>query len=67
MLGQEDNPYEEIAAINNLGLPKFDPAKLFALGWRPDVTVRQCLMEVVGRLEFHSSASLRLPAHMVDE
>lgn len=37
------------------------------LAGRPDVTVRQCLMEVVGRLEFHSSASLRLPPHMVDE
>lgn len=65
-VGHDDNPYDEIAAINNLGLPKFDPAKLRALGWEPEVSVRQCLMEVVGRLEFHSSASLRLPEHMVD-
>lgn len=65
-VGRDGNPHAEIAAINNLGLPKFDPARLRALGWAPEVSVRQCLIEVVGRLEFHSSASLRLPPHMVD-
>lgn len=61
-----ENPYIEIAAMNNLGLPKFESRRLKALGWRPQVGMRQMLMETLGRLEFHSSASLRLPEHMVD-
>lgn len=65
-IGRPDNPHREIASRNNIGLPKFLPARLRGLGWRPQVSVRQCLMEALGRLEFHTSASLRLPPHLVD-
>lgn len=62
----DDNPYSESAALHNMGLPRFDPHRLASLGWRPEVGMRQCLMEVLGRLEFHSSASLRMPKFMVE-
>lgn len=65
-IGRDDNPHAELAACNNIGLPKFDPRKLRALGWRPRVSVRQCIAEVLGRLEFYSSESIRLPAHLVE-
>jgi len=65
-IGRSGNPHAEIASLNNLGLPKFDSAGLKALGWVPQRTMRDCLAECLGRLEFHSSASLRLPPHMVD-
>lgn len=65
-IGRNDNPFAQIAACNNIGLPKFDPRKLRALGWRPNVSVRQCIAEVLGRLEFYSSESIRLPPHLVE-
>lgn len=65
-IGRDDNPYAEIAACHNIGLPKFEPRKLRALGWRPRVGVRQCIAEVLGRLEFYSSESIRLPTHLVE-
>lgn len=65
-VGRSGNPHLDIAARNNIGLPKFDPARLRALGWAPQTGMRECLMESLGRLEFHSHASLRLPAHMID-
>lgn len=65
-IGLSDNPHAELAACHNIGLPKFDPRKLRALGWRPQVGVRQCIAEILGRLEFFSSTAIRLPAHMVE-
>lgn len=66
-VGKTDNPHRDLADRNNLGLRKFDPQKLQALGWRPDVTVKSCITEVLGRLEFYSSASIQLPAHMMGD
>jgi nucleoside-diphosphate-sugar epimerase len=65
-VGREDNPYAAEAALHNIGLPKFEPRKLRTLGWRPRVGMRQCIAEVLGRLEFYSSESIRLPAHLVE-
>lgn len=65
-VGKTDNPYAEIAAQNNIGIPKFEPRKLRALGWRPKVGVKQCIAEVLGRLEFYSSAAVNIPAYMLD-
>ena len=65
-IGQSGNTYAEAAGQNNLGLAKFDCAGLRALGWSPRLTMRDCLAECLGRLEFHSSASLRMPTHMLD-
>ncbi|SMX34734.1 NAD-dependent epimerase/dehydratase family protein [Actibacterium lipolyticum] len=66
-VGKSDNPYAEIASRNNMGIPKFEPRKLHALGWRPQVGVKQCIAEVLGRLEFYSSAAIKMPAHLLDE
>lgn len=66
-IGRTDNPYAEIASCNNIGLRKFLPRKLKELGWRPRIGVRQCVGEVLGRLEFYSSASIRMPAYMLDQ
>lgn len=65
--GRSGNPFAGIAACNNIGLPKFEPRKLRALGWSPLVSVKQCIAEVLSRLEFDSSASLKMPAHLLDE
>lgn len=65
-IGRPGNSYLEAASMNNLGLPKFEAARLKALGWAPQFSMRDCLAECLGRLEFHSSASLRLPMHMLD-
>lgn len=65
-IGRPGNPHADLAAQNNLGLPKFDSTRLKALGWKAQMGMRECLAECLGRLEFHSSASLRLPPHMVD-
>ncbi len=56
----------DTAARNNLGLPKFESKGLKALGWMPEKSIRDCLAECLGRLEFHSSASLKIPQHMLD-
>lgn len=65
-IGRPGNEFAEIAALNNLGLPKFEATRLKALGWAPQMSLRDCLAECLGRLEFHSSASLRMPPHMLD-
>lgn len=65
-IGRLGNPYSETAAMNNLGLPKFASARLKALGWAPQMTMRDCLAECLGRLEFASSASLRMPPHLLE-
>jgi nucleoside-diphosphate-sugar epimerase len=66
-VGKDDNPHRDIAERNNLGLCKFEPRKLRALGWAPRVDVRSCITEVLGRLEFYSSAGIKLPAHMLGD
>lgn len=66
-VGRGDNPVTEIASRNNIGLAKREPRKLKALGWRPARTVRDCVEEVLARLDFASSQSLRLPAYMMDD
>lgn len=66
-VGRSGNPHAEIAARNNIGLPKFEPRKLRALGWAPQVSVTQCIAEVLGRLEFYSSAAIKMPAHLLQE
>lgn len=64
---QEDNPYADIASRNNLGLRKFNCDKLKTLGWTPQIGVRQCVAEVLGRLEFYSSAAIKMPEYLLDD
>ncbi|MGV6849697.1 MAG: NAD-dependent epimerase/dehydratase family protein [Marinibacterium sp.] len=64
---KEGNPHADIASRNNLGLPKFSTDKLKALGWSPQVGVRQCVAEVLGRLEFYSSAAIKMPEFMIED
>lgn len=66
-VGRPNNPHAEKAARHNLGLTKYDPAGLRALGWYPQVGVKQCVAEVLGRLEFFSSAAIELPSYLMDE
>ncbi|SIT15363.1 Nucleoside-diphosphate-sugar epimerase [Roseivivax lentus] len=63
-VGREDNPYAELAARHNVGVPKFYPAKLRAAGWRPRMTAKNCIQEILGRLEFYASTSVNFPAYM---
>jgi len=65
-VNQPDNPHNDIASRNNLGLQKFSTDKLKALGWAPQVKVRQCISEVLGRLEFYSSAAIEMPEYLLD-
>ncbi len=56
------NPYQAMADANNARMQKFDYSKICnALGFKPKVTVRQCLEEILGRIEFYSSAGLDPP------
>ncbi len=64
--GRDDNPFADLAARNNIGVKKFEPARLNALGWRPRVDVKRCLAEVLGRHEFYSSTSLKIPPELLD-
>lgn len=66
-VGLENNPYAEIASRNNVGLPKFHPARLRAAGWRPRMNAKDCIREVLGRLEFYSSSAAKLPAYLAFE
>ena len=66
-VGREDNPYAEIASRNNVGLPKFFPARMRAAGWRPRMTPKDCIREVLGRLEFYTSAAAGFPAYLREE
>lgn len=65
-VNQTENPYADIASRNNLGLRKFSTDKLKALGWTPQVGMRQCVAEILGRLEFYSSAAIKMPDFMLD-
>lgn len=60
--GAPGNPHAAAARGANPGRLKFaiDKAERL-LGWTPGVTVRTCLQEVLGRLDFHSTASMGLP------
>jgi len=66
-VGRTDNPANEIASRNNMGLVKREPRKLRALGWRARTNVKTCIEEVLGRLDFASSESIRLPAYMMED
>ncbi|KCV81442.1 putative NAD-dependent epimerase/dehydratase [Actibacterium atlanticum] len=66
-VGRSDNPHAEIASRNNMGLRKFDSRKLKSLGWAPQVGVKQCIAEVLGRLEFYSSAAINMPEYMLND
>jgi nucleoside-diphosphate-sugar epimerase len=58
----EPNPFAEMAEATRPPLCKFDTSKIAdCLGWRPLITLRACLEELLGRYEFHSSASLGMP------
>lgn len=63
-VGREGNPYAEGAARHRPGRRKFETRKLDALGWEPVISVRRCVEEVLGRLEFFSAASIELPTYM---
>lgn len=53
------NPYRAMADANSAGMRKFDYSKIRnALGFEPKVTIRQCLEEILGRIEFYSSTGL---------
>jgi len=66
-VGKSDNPHADIASRNNMGLPKFESRKLKSLGWAPQVGVKQCISEVLGRLEFYSSAAINMPEFMLED
>ena len=66
-VGREDNPAADIASRNNIGLVKREPRKLRALGWRARTSVKTCIEEVLGRLDFATSESIRLPAYMMED
>ncbi|KUJ80067.1 NAD-dependent epimerase/dehydratase family protein [Ruegeria profundi] len=63
-VGRDDNPYAEIASQNNVGLPKFYPARLRAAGWSARMTAKDCIREVLGRLEFYHSTAANFPAYL---
>lgn len=65
--GRPDNPFREVAERNNIGLEKYVTPGLRALGWAPKVGIMQCIGEVLGRMEFYSSAAIKMPAHLLDE
>lgn len=66
-VGKTDNPFRDLAARHNLGLRKYHPAKLHALGWTARMDVKACISEVLGRLEFYSSAGIKLPPHLIGD
>ena len=58
----DDNPFAEAAEANRPPLCKFDIGKIRnALGFVPEIPVRQCLMELLGRYDFFTATSLNLP------
>lgn len=66
-VGREDNPYDEIASRNNMGICKREPQKLWSLGWQAKVSVREMIIETLGRLDFGTSESAQLPKHLIHE
>jgi len=66
-VGREDNPYDEIASRNNIGLCKREPRKLWSLGWKARVTVKEMITESLGRLDFGTGESIQLPRHLVHD
>jgi nucleoside-diphosphate-sugar epimerase len=58
----EDNPFTELAREKRPPLRKFDIEKLRdAIGFTAEASVRNCLEELLGRYEFYSAASLKMP------
>jgi UDP-glucose 4-epimerase len=58
----EPNPYAQVAAEHHPPLLKFDVEKIRAeLGFEPEIKVRECLAELLGRYEFFNSSSLEMP------
>ena len=57
-----DNPFGYMAEARRPPLRKFDINKIRqAIGFTAEATVRQCLDELMGRYEFYSSDSLKMP------
>ena len=57
-----ENPYTIVAAERCPPLAKFDTDKIRdAIGFTAETTLRQCLEELLGLYEFHSSTSLHMP------
>lgn len=63
-VGRDDNPHAAEALRHNVGLVKFYPERLRAAGWRPRMTAKDCIREVLGRLEFFASTSLKFPSYL---
>ena len=58
----EGNPFAEAAMANQPPLCKFDVGKIrTTLGFAPEIPLRQCLLELLGRNDFLTAASLNLP------
>lgn len=66
-VGRSGNPFSDLAARNNIGLEKYVTPGLRALGWSPKVDIMQCIGEVLGRMEFYSSAAIKMPAYLLNE
>ena len=66
-VGRDDNPHARAAHAAQLGLPKYASPGLAGMGWRPRTGPRDIIVEALGRLEFETSESLRLPTHLVHE
>jgi nucleoside-diphosphate-sugar epimerase len=59
----DDNPFAEAAWANHPPFEKFDIGKITELlGFFPEISLRQCLLELLGQYDFLTSASLNLPA-----
>jgi nucleoside-diphosphate-sugar epimerase len=59
----DHNPFAEGAAANTPPFCKFDIGKIQELlGFAPEIPLRQCLAELLGRYDFFSAASLSLPS-----
>lgn len=59
--GRAGNPYSEAASQANVGVQKFHPKKLLGTGWRTEKTSKDCIREILGRLEFYASTSVKFP------
>ena len=59
----EENPFAAAAGANTPPFCKFDISKLVELlGFTPEIPLRQCLAELLGRYDFFTAASLNLPS-----
>ena len=58
----DDNPFAGEAQANQPPFCKFDIGKISdLLGFFPEIGLRQCLLELLGRYDFLTAASLDLP------